>query len=243
VSEIERTIGEPRHGATERPSWRRARELVLLFCHRLLAEHLVAYTAGNISMRIDDDPDLVAVTPASLAYDTMRADDIVIIATDGRIVHGARRPTSELPLHTLAYLQRPDVCGVVHTHSPAAMAMAAMGRDLPPILHGIVSSCGGGVAAAPYARGGTAEVAQVTADALRNRSACLLRNHGVLAIGPTVEHAYNAASVVEGACDAYLRAAVFGPVPELPPDEVERIRRTQWEPAWTRRTGERSHGG
>jgi L-fuculose-phosphate aldolase len=227
----------------ESPSWRQARELVLLFCHRLLAEHLVAYTAGNISMRIDDDPDLVAVTPASTAYDTMRLQDIVIVRTDGRIVHGSRKPTSELPLHTIAYLQRPDVRGVVHTHSPAAMAMAAMGRDLPPILHGIVSSCGGGVVAAPYARGGTAEVAEVTADALRDRSACLLRNHGVLAIGPTVEHAYNAASVVEGACDAYLRAAAFGPVPELPPDEIERIRRTQWEPVWRGRTGEPSHGG
>ncbi len=223
-----------------------ARRLIVLFCRRMLAEHLVAYTAGNISTRVAGEPDLVAVTPASTAYDTLDPEDVVIVRVDGTVVDGARKPTSELPLHTLVYARRPDVGGVVHTHSPAAMAIAALGLTLPPILHGIVSSCGGGVVTAPYARGGTAEVADLTADALRGRSACLLRNHGVLAIGPTVEHAYNAASVVEGVSDAYLRALPFGPVPELPPDEVERIRTTQWAPAWAGRLGgpgDVSHGG
>ncbi len=225
----------------EPASWREARDLVVLFCRRMLAEHLVSYTSGNISTRIADDPELVAVTPASTAYDTLRPEDIVIVRTDGSVVAG-RKPTSELPLHTLAYARRADVGGVVHVHSPAAMAMAAMGRDLPPILHGIVSSCGGGIVTAPYARGGTAEVAELTAEALAGRSACLLRNHGTLAIGPTVEHAYNAACVIEGASDAYLRALQFGPVPELAPDEVERIRTTQWEPTW-RRGAAAGHAG
>jgi L-fuculose-phosphate aldolase len=220
-----------------------ARALGLLFARRLLAEHLVSYTAGNISARIGSEPDLVAVTPASLAYDTMRAEDIVIVTLDGSIVEGDQRPTSELPLHTLAYAARADVWGIVHTHSRAAMAVAAMGWDLPPILHGLVAACGGGIVSAPYARGGTAEVATLTAPALEDRSACLLRNHGVLAIGPSVEHAYNAACVVEGVADAYLRARTFGPVPEVPADDVERIRREQWAPAWTVEAGSRTHGG
>ena len=209
-----------------------ARELVVLFSRRMLAEHLVSYTAGNISTRIGDEPGLVAVTPGSTAYDTLRAQDIVIVTLDGTIVEGRLRPTAELPLHTLAYRDRPDVGGIVHTHSPAAMAMAAMGMDLPPILHGIVAACGGGIIAAPYARGATDEMATLTAEPLRHRSACLLRNHGVLAIGPNVEHAYNAACVVEGVADAYLRALPFGPVPEVPADDVERIRKAQWAPAW-----------
>lgn len=219
-----------------------ARALVLAFCRRLLAEHLVSYTAGNISVRVANEPGLVAVTPASTAYDTMEPGDIVIVDLDGRVVEGRRRPTSELPLHTLAYVDRPDVGGIVHTHSRAAMAVAALGIDIPPILHGLVSACGGGIVTAPYARGGTDEVARFTRAPLRDRSACLLRNHGVLAIGPTVEHAYNAASTVEGVADAFLRALAFGPVPELAADEVERIRREQWEPSWT---GESTlgHGG
>jgi len=219
-----------------------ARELVILFARRLLDEHLVSYTAGNISTRIAGEPDLVAVTPGSTAYDTMRPSDIVIVRLDGTIVEGDLRPTAELPLHTLAYLDRPDVMGIVHTHSRAAMAMAAMGMDLPPILHGLVSACGGGIITAPYARGATPEMATLTAEPLRHRSACLLRNHGVLAIGPTVEHAYNAASTVEGVADAYLRALAFGPVPEVPAEDVERIRRDQWAPAWSV-TGALTHGG
>lgn len=222
---------------------REARELVVLFCRRLLAEHLVSYTSGNISARIASEPDLVAVTPGSTAYDTIRPEDIVIVRLDGTIVEGALHPTAELPLHTLAYRDRPDVAGIVHTHSPAAMAMAAMGMDLPPILHGLISACGGGITTAPYARGATAEMALLTAEPLRHRSACLLRNHGVLAIGPTVEHAYNAACVVEGVADAYLRALPHGPVPEVPADDVERIRTTQWAPAWTGGAAGRTHGG
>jgi ribulose-5-phosphate 4-epimerase/fuculose-1-phosphate aldolase len=220
-----------------------ARELVVLFCRRMLAEHLVAYTAGNISTRIAREPDLVAVTPGSTAYDTLRPEDIVIVALDGTLVEGARTPTAELPLHTLAYRDRPDVAGIVHTHSPAAMAMAALGMDLPPILHGLVAACGGGIVVAPYARGATEEMATRTAEPLLHRSACLLRNHGVLAIGPTLEHAYNAACVVEGVADAYLRALPFGPVPEVPADDVARIRTTQWAPAWFGRAGTPTHGG
>lgn len=223
--------------------WLEAREVVVLFGRRLLAERLVFFTAGNISMRIRDDPDLVAVTPASTPYDTMRPEDVVIVRIDGRVVDGNRRPTSELPLHTLAYARRPDVGGVVHTHSAAAMAVAALGIGIPPILHGLVSACGGGIVTAPYARGGTSEVAEFTTSALRDRSACLLRNHGVLAIGPTVDHAYNAASVVEGAADAYLRALAVRPVPQISPDEVARIRREQWAPAWSGRAAAPTHGG
>jgi len=173
----------------------------------------------------------------------MRASDVVIVRLDGRVVDGALRPTSELPLHTITYARRPDIAGIVHTHSAAAMSAAAMGLTIPPILHGLVAACGGGIVTAPYARGGTAEVAELTADALGDRSACLLRNHGVLAIGPTVDHAYNAASVVEGVVDAYLRALAFGPVPEIEPDEVARIRREQWAPAWSAGPAVPTHGG
>lgn len=224
-------------------AWSEARERVLLFARRLLAERLVFFTAGNVSMRIADDPGLVAVTPSSTPYDTMRPADILIVRLDGSVVDGTLKPTTELPLHTLTYLRRPDVGGIVHAHSPAAMAVAAMGIAIPPILHGLIAACGGGIVTAPYARGGTAEVADLTAYALGGRSACLLRNHGSLAIGPTVDHAYNAASVVEGVADAYLRALAFGPVPEIAPDEVDRIRREQWAPAWAATPAAPTHGG
>lgn len=209
----------------------RARAEVLLYCHRMVAEHLVYYTAGNISQRVDDEPNLIAMTPTALPYDTMQPEDICIVTIDGEVVEGERRPTSEFPLHTLVYHRRPEVCGIVHTHSPAAMAMAAKGLTLPPFLTGMVAAVGGEVVTAPYARPGTALMADHTTDALRDRGACFLRFHGVLAVGRTLGHAFNAASVVEGAADAYLRIFPLGPVPELPAEEVQWLAsfwRSQW---------------
>lgn len=224
-------------------TWQDARERVVLFAQRMLREGLTYFTAGNVSVRIEGDPELVAMTPSSLPYDTMQPEDVVIASVGGRVVDGARRPTSEFPLHTLAYAQRPDIRAVVHTHSPSAMAMAAAGLSLPPILHGFVAGCGGGIVTAPYAKGGTDEVPLFTAEPLRDRSACFLRNHGVLAVGPTLEHAYNAAAQVEGASLAYLLARPLGPVPELPPDDVARLRRDLWLPAWTEGSDALTHGG
>lgn len=210
---------------------RRACEEVLLFCHRMMAEHLVYYTAGNISRRVEDEPGLVAMTPAALPYDTMRPEDICIVTVSGELVDGERRPTSELPLHTLVYARRPEVGAIVHTHSPAAMAMAARGLTLPPFLTGLIGAVGGDVRTAPYARPGTAEMADLTGEALADRGACFLRSHGILAVGATLAHAYNAASVVEGAADAYLRLLPLGEVPVLPKEEVDWLSglwRAQW---------------
>ncbi len=220
-----------------------ARALLVLFCRRMVDAHLAYYTSGNLSTRISTEPGVIAVTPSSTPYDTMRPEDIVFTTLEGEVVEGDLPPTSELPLHTLAYRDRPDVRGIAHVHSAAAMAMSVLGWDLPPILHGFISACGGGIAAAPYARGGTDEMATLTREPLRDRSACFLRNHGTLAIGPTLEHAFNAATVTEGAADAYLRARAFGPVPEIPADDVLRIRARFWEPVWAGAAGALTHGG
>lgn len=220
-----------------------ARELLVLFCRRMIDAHLAYYTSGNLSTRIASEPGLIAVTPSSIAYDTLGADDIVITTVDGEVVEGRLAPTSELPLHTITYRDRPDVQGIAHVHSAAAMTMSVLGWDLPPILHGFVSACGGGIRTAAYAKGGTDEMAWFTRELLRDRSACFIRNHGTLAIGPTLEHAFNAVAVTEGAADAYLRARPFGPVPEVPADDVLRIRARFWEPVWAGLVGSPTHGG
>jgi ribulose-5-phosphate 4-epimerase/fuculose-1-phosphate aldolase len=212
-------------------SWNDAREEVLLFSRRMLAERLVFYTAGNISCRVAGEPDVLAVTPSAVAYDTMRPEDVVIVRVDGEILAGDLVPTSELPLHLLVYGARPEVGGVVHTHSPAAMAMAASNRTLPPILTGQVSAAGGPIVTAPFARPGTPELADSCRAALADVSACFLRHHGLLAIGASVEQAYNTASVVEGAAEAYLLALAVGNVDVMPPEEVAYMRQ-KWLRRW-----------
>ena len=110
----------------------RARHEVITYSHRIQAEHLVYSTAGNVSTRIDGEPDVIAMTPTSLAYDALDPEDICIVTTGGELIDGRREPTSELPLHTLLYARRPEVGAIIHTHSPAAMTMAVLGWSLPP---------------------------------------------------------------------------------------------------------------
>ena len=210
----------------------RARRDVITYAHRMHAEHLVSATAGNLSTRVAGEPDVIAMTPTSLPYDALEPDDICIVTTAGERLDGRREPTSELPLHTLVYARRPEVGAIIHTHSPAAMTMAVLGWDLPPILTGLIEAAGGGVRAAPYSRPGTAEMADFTADALTDRGACFMRHHGLLAVGADLGCAFRAASVTESAARVYLDARAQGvDVPELAPEDVVWVARG-WHEQW-----------
>lgn len=210
----------------------RAREAVIRYCHRIQAEHLVSSTAGNLSARVEDEPDVIAMTPTSLAYDSLESDDVCIVTTAGELLEGRREPTSELPLHTLVYARRPEVGAIIHTHSPAAMTLAVLGWRLPPILTGLVEAVGGDVRVAPYARPGTEEMADRAAEALVDRGACFMRHHGLIAVGADLAHAFHAASVTEGAAKVYLDARAQGvDVPELEPGDVAWIARG-WQEQW-----------
>jgi ribulose-5-phosphate 4-epimerase/fuculose-1-phosphate aldolase len=210
----------------------RAREDVVRGCRWMVAERLVHATAGNVSVRVPGEPGLIAMTPTATPYDGLEAADVCIVTLDGEVVDGRLEPTVEVPLHTLVYRRRPEVGAIVHAHSPAAMTMAALGLSLPPFLTGLIEATGGAVATAPYARPGTAALADAVVGALANRGACFLRHHGLLAIGADLLRAFRAASVTEVSADVYLRARALGPVPELPPGEADWIHeawRAQWE--------------
>lgn len=212
----------------------RTRAEVIACCRRLQAEGLVPATAGNVSARVEGEPGLIAVTPTAVPYDVLKPDDIAVVTASGELADGRRPPTSELPLHTVLYARRPGIGAVVHTHSPAASVMAVMGWALPPILTGLAGAVGGEVPVAPYARPGSHELAAAAADALEGRGACLLRHHGVVAVGPDLAAAFTAASLTENGAQVYLEARATGAqVPELDPDEVEwlaAVWRGQWEP-------------
>ena len=155
----------------------------------------------------------------------------MIVTVDGDVVDGSRKPTSELPLHTLVYARRPEVGGIVHTHSPAAMAMPSRAHPAPDPT-GLVSAAGGSVVTPPYARPFTEDMADFTADALADGAPASFATTAWRRIGSTTEQAYNAASVVEGAADAYLRALSTGlTIHEVPPADVERIH-GKWMARW-----------
>ena len=192
-----------------------ARATVAAHARRLVAEHLVAGTAGNVSVRAGD---LVAVTPSGVAYDTMTGDDVCVVDLDGAVVDGEHRPTSELPLHLLCY-RRHGAAAVVHTHSAAAVAVSLL-RDDVPLVHYQTAVFGGAVAVAEYAPFGTAELAENVSAALAGRTAAVMRHHGTVVIAGSLRAAYDGAAHLEWLCDVWLRASAVGTPRVLSPEQV-----------------------
>jgi L-fuculose-phosphate aldolase len=110
-----------------------ARHDVWLHARRMWEAGLVVASAGNVSRRIDAER--IAITPASLAYDVMTADDVAVVElATGAHVDGLRPPSSELPMHLVLYRERDDVAAIVHTHSPLVTTLSVLQRSLPPVI-------------------------------------------------------------------------------------------------------------
>ncbi|HHW83713.1 MAG TPA: ribulose phosphate epimerase, partial [Actinomycetales bacterium] len=166
-----------------------AREEIAQTSFRLRPDGLVVGTAGNLSVR---EGDLVAVTPSGLPYEDMRPDLIAVVEYEtGRQVDGPLKPASELGLH-LTTLRVTGLPAVVHTHSPAAAAVASLeGVSVLPAVHYYVSMFGGSdVRVAEYATYGSPELAENVGRALEGRTGALMSNHGSVVAGPDLAAAY-----------------------------------------------------
>jgi L-fuculose-phosphate aldolase len=172
---------------------------------RLAGEGLVLGTAGNVSERRGE---LVAVTPTGAVLEQVSADDVVVVDLDGALVDGDLAPTSELGLHLGAY-RRYQAGAVVHAHSPVGTALACVLDELP-VIHYQMLALGGTVRVAPYATFGSPELAELTLDALQDRAAALMSNHGTIALGADAAGALENARLLEWACTVYWRAASLG---------------------------------
>jgi len=181
------------------------RDAVAAAARRLADRGLVLGTAGNVSARAET---LVAVTPTGAALAELTADQVVVVDLDGQTVHGHYAPTSELELHLGAY-RRYQAGAVVHAHSPVSTALACVLDELP-LVHYQMLALGGAIRVAPYATFGTPELARLTLDALEDRAAALMANHGMIAIGPDLNAAVDNALLLEWASELYWRAAAVG---------------------------------
>jgi L-fuculose-phosphate aldolase len=194
------------------------RREVVRVCRELAAAGLVVGTAGNVSVR---DGDLIAVTPSAVAYTYMTPDLVGVHRIDGEPVEAPLDPTSEFPLHLAVYAAS-DAKAVVHTHSLAATALSTIADELPAI-HYYVAFLGGPVRVSPYATFGTEELASNVVTALRDRSGCIMANHGAVTTGPDLVTAHSASVYLEWLCELYLRASAAGTPRLLPPEEIERV--------------------
>ncbi|MFF4405365.1 class II aldolase/adducin family protein [Streptoverticillium reticulum] len=178
---------------------------------RTVADGLVVGTSGNVSARVGN---VVLVTPTGVPYDRLRPEDAVGVDLDGRQVLGELRPTSELPMH-LAVYRATDAAAIVHTHAVHATAVSTLVDELPPV-HYMAGALGGPPRVAPYALYGSEELARGVLQALDGRTGCLLRNHGTLTHGATLDQAYDRTAQLEWMCRVWLAAAsVPGRTPTL----------------------------
>jgi L-fuculose-phosphate aldolase len=198
---------------------RAAREAIVATCQELSRAGLVVGTAGNVSVRSGD---LVAVSPSGLRYAELTPELVGVHRLDGTAVEAPLRPTSELPLHLAIYAARPEVGAIVHTHSPAATALSTLVDEIPSV-HYYVAMFGGPVIVAPYATYGTEELARNVVEALRDRTGCLMGNHGAVTVGPDLMSAHDKSGYLEWLCDVYLRASSAGPPRLLPAAEIDAV--------------------
>jgi L-fuculose-phosphate aldolase len=201
---------------------KKEREQIVVFGRKLVTAGLTHGTGGNLSV-FNRGEGLVAVSPSGIGYMEVRPEDVVLVSPKGAAVEGDRRPSSETPLHLAHYRARPDVGAVVHTHSVFATTIAVLRWEIPP-LHYLVGFAGNKVPLAPYATFGTEELARVTVQAIGDRNAVLMANHGALAVGPDLASAFATAEIVELMAQVFYQAKCIGEPTLLSEDEMAAAR-------------------
>ncbi len=189
---------------------------------------LVAWTSGNVSGR-DPASGLVVIKPSGIRYEELTPASMVVVDLDGKIVEGELKPSSDTLAHVYIYQHRPDVRGVVHTHSSFATAWAAAGKPIPPILTAICDEFGGPIPLGAYAKIGGDEIGKEVIRSIGESPAILMKNHGVFTIGPTPQAAVKAAIMVEDVARTAYYAYQLGTPDEIPADEVARAHRRYLE--------------
>ena len=176
--------------------------------------------SGNVSARWQaPDFDGFLITPTGLPYGDTTPNDIVAVALDGTVA-GARLPSSEWRFHRDIYGQRADAAAIVHTHSPRATALACLRLPIPAFHYMVAVAGGNDIRCAPYATFGTQALSDHALVALAARRACLLANHGVIALGASLESALALAIEVENLAEMYAHALQVGTPVVLDDDEM-----------------------
>jgi L-fuculose-phosphate aldolase len=204
---------------------------LVAFGKRMVRDRLVVGSAGNLSVRVGDS---IVITPSGVSYHAIRESDICVVDAAGDKASGDGRISSEYPMHRMIY-DTSDARAIVHTHSTAAVAVSITCTELPAVHYSILRLGGSTVRVAPYQTFGSDGLAGAAQDALADRSAALLQNHGVIAYGTTLEEAYERAELVEWLCDIHIRAVSLGTPRILDADELaavrEQARRRRYEGA------------
>ncbi len=198
------------------------RKKLIALCLQMNATGLNQGTSGNMSARFRD---AMLITPSGIPYDALKPADIAAMPIDGAdgAWQGPYQPSSEWRFHLDIMKARPDVGGIVHTHSTYATILSMTGRDIPACHYMIAAFGGPTIRCAPYRRFGTRELSDVALQALEGRAGCILANHGMIAVGPDLDRAMWLAVELETLARQYYHALLIGGPAILPDGEIAAV--------------------
>lgn len=183
---------------------------------------LVTWTSGNVSAR-DPETNLVVIKPSGVMFEDLRPADHVVLDLDGNVIEGDLKPSSDTASHLYIYRHRPDVNGIVHTHSPFATAFAANGKSIPVYLTAMADEFGGPIPCAGFALIGGEEIGQQVVEHIGTSPAVLLQNHGVFTIGKSAKAAVKAAVMTEDVARTTWYALQIGQPQEIASEDVAKL--------------------
>ena len=198
------------------------REELAALHQELPQNNLVVWTGGNVSAR-DPESGLVAIKASGILYADLTPEHMVVVDMDGKVVEGNFKPSSDIFSHLFIYRHRPDVFGVVHTHSRYATAFAAVGKPIPCILTAMGDEFGGAIPCGGFALVGDEAIGKQVIENIGSSPAVLLKNHGVFTIGKDARAAVKTAVMTEDVAATVWLAMQLGNPQEIAPEDVKKL--------------------
>jgi len=197
------------------------KQALLAVAKEMIACGLVEGTAGNVSARLPNGR--VVLTPSSLDYNTMTLDDLVVTDIDGKVVEGARTPTSEKSLHLACLRKHADIGAVMHCHALFATMFAVVRQPIPCVIEEFDVYVGGDVPVADYQLTGSDALAEEVSNRVADRGAVLMANHGLLCVGKNPADVLKVAKLVERTAKIIWGARLLGDLVPLPQATLEQF--------------------
>ena len=195
-------------------------EQIIKYANMLNSEKLSTLRSGNVSLRYKNG---FLITPSGVKYSSLKVDDIVFVSLDGKFDETKNKPSSEWRFHKDIYSSKNEANAIVHAHSTYATAVSAHNKDVPAFHYMVALAGGNDLKCAKYATFGTQELSDNIINALKNRKACLMSNHGQVAFGDNLEQAFELAQEVENICHQYINAIKIGEPKILSSSEMDVI--------------------
>jgi L-ribulose-5-phosphate 4-epimerase len=197
------------------------KELVKLHLE-LPRNHLVVWTGGNVSAR-DRETGFVVIKASGIRYEEMGPQHMIVVDIKGTLVEGKFKPSSDVYSHLYIYKHRPDVFGIVHTHSRYATAFAAVGKPIPCVLTAMGDEFGGPIPCAGFALVGDEAIGKEVVENIGNSPAVLLKNHGVFTVGKDAKAAVKAAVMTEDTAATVWMAMQIGKLQIISAEDIQRL--------------------